>query len=189
MKLDSNRADMLKRFCATILCGHREEVFRRCKDCVEKASDEVDGMESVLYVISGRDIDESDPYHNVADEDKQLVKPQCYLISTDAGASELEDFFWFIENLKTARGLSFPIDKKKFSDHNSIVEWLEELSEQLEDLYIVNFAGNSEDFHFTIMDRDDSEKAIDSFKSLTADTSDDDDTSFLITKGSLTSTL
>ncbi len=182
MKLDSDRVDILKNFCAMILCGHREEVFRRCKDCVEKASDADDGIESILYVLSGSDVDENDPYQNVADKDKQLVKPQFYLISTDAGAPELEDFFWYIENIKTARGLSFPIDRENFSDDNSIVEWLAELSQQLEDLYIVDFGGSSEDYHFTIMNKDDCEKAIDLFHSLTTYISDNPYTSILITK-------
>ena len=45
--------------------------------------------------------------------------------------SGLEDFFWFIENIKTARGLDFTIDEEKFSDDDCIVEWLAELSAQL----------------------------------------------------------
>ncbi|MDE6686068.1 MAG: hypothetical protein K2K17_01980 [Lachnospiraceae bacterium] len=58
MALDPSQMDVLKSFCALILCGHHEDVFQRCKECLE----------------------------NAADEDKQLVKPQYYLISSDAGA-------------------------------------------------------------------------------------------------------
>lgn len=48
------------------------------------------------------------------------------------------------------------------------MEWLAELSAQLEGLYIVNFDGASEDYHFTIMSKDDCDKAMDLFKKMTA---------------------
>lgn len=179
--LNSNQIEALKDFCALILCGYRKEVFCRCKECLENAADEYRGIPAVLYVLSGHDIDPEDPFGNIADEDKQLVKPQYYFISSDAGAPELEDFFWFIENIKTARGLDFTIDEEKFSDDNCIIEWLAELSVQLEDLYIVNFDGASEDYHFTIMNKEDCERAMDLFKKMTADIDGYSYTSFVIT--------
>ncbi len=106
--------DILKNFCAMVLCGHKEAVFRRCKDCIEKDSDEDDRIESILYVFSGSDVDENDPYRNVADEDKQLVKPQFYLISTDAGAPELEDFFGTLRILRQHEDYPFLLTEKKF---------------------------------------------------------------------------
>ncbi len=169
MALYSTQLEALKGFCDLILCGHKEEVFCRCKECLEHAADEYGGIPDILYVLSGNDTEPGDPFGNIADADKQLVKPQYYLISSDAGAPELEDFFWFLENLETARGLNLTIDKEKFSDDDCIVEWLAELSAQLEELYIVNFDGAGEDYHFTIMDRDDCEKAMDLFQKMTAD--------------------
>ena len=165
MILNSDQIDALRDFCALILCGHKEEVFHRCKECLENAADEYSGIPTVLYVLSGHD---TDPSGDLVDEDKQLVKPQYYFISSDAGAPDLEDFFWFIENVKTARGLDFTIDEEEFSDDDCIVEWLAELSAQLEDLYIVDFDGGSEDYHFTIMNKEDCEKAMDLFKKITA---------------------
>lgn len=168
MVLNLNQTDVLKDFCALILCGHNEEAFHRCKKYLENAADEYSGIPDILYVLSGHDVDPDDPFGNTASEDKQPVKPQYYLISSDAGAPDLEDFFWFIENLKTARGLDFTMDEEKFSDDGCIVEWLAELSAQLEDLYIVDFDGASEDYHFTIMNKDDCEKAMDLFQTMTA---------------------
>lgn len=179
--LNLNQIEALKDFCALILCGHREEVFRRCKECLENAVDEYRGISAVLYVLSGHDIDPEDPFENLADENKQLVKSQYYFVSSDAGAPDLEDFFWFIENIKTARGLDFTIDEEKFSDDDCIIEWLAELSAQLEDLYIVNFDGASEDYHFTIMNKEDCERAMDLFKKITADIDGYSYTSFVIT--------
>lgn len=179
--LNLNQIEALKDFCALILCGHREEVFCRCKECLENAVDEYRGIPAVLYVLSGHDIDPEDPFGNLADENKQLVKSQYYFVSSDAGAPDLEDFFWFIENIKTARGLDFTIDEEKFSDDDCIIEWLAELSAQLEDLYIVNFDGASEDYHFTIMNKEDCEKAMDLFKKMTADIDGYSYTSFVIT--------
>ncbi len=181
MVLDSNQVDVLKNFCALILCGHHEEVFNRCKDCLENAVNGYGGIPNVLYVLSGHDIDPDDLFGNVADQNKQLVKPQYYFVSSDAGAPALEDFFWFIENIKTARGLDFTINKEKFSDDDCIVEWLAELSAQLKDLYIVDFDGASEDYHFTIMNKDDCEKARDLFKRMTDHIDDYPYTSFVIT--------
>ncbi len=168
MELNLRQTDTLKDFCALILCGHHEKAFRRCNECLENASDEYGGIPDILYVLSGHDVDPDDPFGNTADEDKQPVKPQYYLISSDAGAPDLEDFFWFIENIKTARELDFTIDEEKFSDDDCIVEWLAELSAQLEGLYIVNFDGAGEDYHFTIMSKDDCEKAMDLFQKMTA---------------------
>lgn len=167
MVLDSNQIDVLEDFCSLIVCRHNEAVFNRCKDCLENAVDEYGGIPDVLYVLSGHDIDPDDPFGNIADESKQLVKPQYYLISSDAGAPALEDFFWFIENIKTARGLDFAINKENFSDDDCIVEWLAELSTQLKGLYIVDFDGAGEDYHFTIMNKSDCEKARELFKRIT----------------------
>ncbi len=182
MLLNPHQANALQTFCDTILCGHNEAVFHRCKAYMENASDENDGIESGLYVLYGSDIDPDDPYRNVADADKQLVKPQFYLVSSDAGAPALEDFFWYVENIKSARELSFSVEKGNFSDDNSIVEWLAELSQQLEGLYIVNFDGGSEDYHFTIMGKSDCERAMEAFKNLTAHIHGYTYTSFLITE-------
>lgn len=168
MGLDLNQANVLKDFCALILCGHHEKAFHRCKECLENAVDEYGGIPDMLYVLSGNDVDPDDPFGNMASEDKQTVKPQSYLISSDAGAPDLEDFFWFVENLKTSRGLDFALDEEKFSDEDCIVEWLAELAAQLEDLYIVDFDGASEDYHFTIMSKDDCEKVMDLFQKMTA---------------------
>ncbi len=181
MALHSIQTDALKSFCDLILCGHEEKVFCRCKECLEHADDDYGGIPRVLYILSGNDTEPDDPSGDIADEDKPLVKQQFYLISSDAGAPDLEDFFWFVENLKTARGLNFAVDKEKFSNDDCIVEWLAELSVQLEDLYIVNFDGASEDYHFTIMSRDDCEKAMDLFKKMTAHVSGYSYTSYLIT--------
>lgn len=181
MALDPNQIDALRNFCDLILCGHKEEVFHRCKECLENATDEYSGIPAVLYVLSGHDTDPEDPFGNIADEDKQLVKSQYYFISSDAGAPDLEDFFWFIENIKMARGLDFTIDEENFSEDDCIIEWLAELSAQLEDLYIVNFDGGSEDYHFTIMNKEDCEKAMDLFKKMTEDIKGYSYTSFVIT--------
>lgn len=181
MTLNSDQIDALKKFCALILCGHNEKAFNRCKECLENAADGYGGIPAVLYVLSGHDSDPDDPFGNVADEDKQLVKPQYYFISSDAGAPDLEDFFWFVENLKTARGLHFDINKKNFSQDDCIVEWLAELSTQLANLHIVNFDGASEDYHFTIMKKDDCEKAMDLFKKMTASMDGYSYASFMIT--------
>ena len=167
MVLNLSQTDVLKDFCALILCGHHEKAFCRCKECLENAVDEYGGIPDILYVLSGHDVDPDDPFGNMASEDKQPVKSQYYLISSDAGAPDLEDFFWFVENLKAARGLEFTLDEEKFSDDDCIVEWLAELSAQLDDLYIVNFDGASEDYHFTIMSKDDCEKAMDLFQKMT----------------------
>ncbi len=166
--LNKDQTDALKSFCDLILCGHKEDVFARCKECLENAADEYSGIPAVLYVLSGNDTDPDDPYGNIADEDKQLVKSQYYFISSDAGAPDLADFFEFIENIKKARGLDFTINEDNFSDDDCIIEWLAELSSQLEDLYIVNFDGASEDYHFTIMNKEDCEKVRDLFKRITA---------------------
>ena len=181
MALNMEQIDALKNFCALILCGHNEEVFRRCRECMENADDEYGGIPEVLYVLSGNDSDTDDPFENTADEESQLVKPQYYFISSDAGAPGLEDFFWFIEKVKTARGLDFALDEERFSDDDCIVEWLAELSAQLEDLYIVDFDGASEDYHFTIMNKDDCEKAMALFKKMTAGIEGYSYSSFLIT--------
>ena len=168
MILNSDQLDALKDFCALILCGHNEAVFQRCKDYLENADDEYGGVPAVLYLLSGHDTDPADPFGNIADADKQLVKSQYYLISSDAGAPCTEDFFWFIENIKTARRLDLIVNREKFSDDDCIVEWLAELSEQLEDLYIVNFDGAGEDYHFTVMNKDDCEKVMELFRRMTA---------------------
>ncbi len=68
---------------------------------------------------------------------------------------------------KTARGLDFTINKENFSDDDCIVEWLAELSTQLEGLYIVDFDGAGEDYHFAIMNKSDCEKARELFKRMT----------------------
>ena len=181
MVLAPSQIEVLKDFCALILCGHHEDVFHRCKEYLENASDEYGGIPNILYVLSGQDIEPDDPFGNVADEGRQLVKPQYYLISSDAGAPALEDFFWFIENIKKARGLDFAIDGEKFSDDDCIVEWLAELAAQLKDLSIVGFDGASEDYHFTIMDKGDCEKSMDLFKKMTAHIDGYNYTSFVIT--------
>ncbi|MEZ3463170.1 MAG: hypothetical protein K1W23_13710 [Lachnospiraceae bacterium] len=168
MILNMSQTDVLKDFCALLLCGHQEKAFRRCKECMENAADEYGGIPDILYVLSGNDVDPDDPFGNMASDDKQSVKPQYYLISTDAGAPDLEDFFWFVENLRTARGLDFTIDEEKFSDDDCIVEWLAELAAQLENLYIVDFDGASEDYHFTIMSKNDCKKAMDLFQKMTS---------------------
>lgn len=168
MVLNSSQIDVLKNFCALILCGHNVKAFHRCRECMENAEDEYGGIPDVLYVLSGNDIDPDDPFGNVADDDKQAVKPQRYLISSDAGAPDLEDFFGFIEDIRTARGLDFTVEEERFSDDDCIVEWLAELSAQLEDLYIVNFDGAGEDYFFTIMNKEDCDKARDLFKKMTA---------------------
>lgn len=162
-----SQINALKDFCSLILCGHHEDVFRRCIECMENADDEYGGIPDVLCVLSGHDRDPDDPFGNIADDDKQLVKSQSYLISSDAGAPCLEDFFWFIENIKAARGLDFTIDKDKFSDDDCIIEWLAELSAQLEGLYIVDFYGTGDEYNFTIMNQDDCEKAMNAFKKMT----------------------
>ena len=168
MVLGLEQIDALKDFCAFILCGHKEDVFNCCKGYLENATDEYGGIPNILYVLSGNNTDPDDSFGNSMDKDKQLVKPQYYFISSDAGAPDLDDFFWFIDNIKTARGLDFSIHKENFSDDDCIVEWLAELSTQLDGLYIVNFDGASEDYHFTIMDKDDCGKAIDLFKRMTS---------------------
>lgn len=168
MILNMSQTDVLKDFCALLLCGHQEKAFRRCKECMENAADEYGGIPDILYVLSGNDVDPDDPFGNMASDDKQSVKPHYYLISTDAGAPDLEDFFWFVENLRTARGLDFTIDEEKFSDDDCIVEWLAELAAQLENLYIVDFDGASEDYHFTIMSKNDCKKAMDLFQKMTS---------------------
>ncbi|MCI8360904.1 MAG: hypothetical protein HFE86_06175 [Clostridiales bacterium] len=132
---------------------------------MEKDADGYGGIPAVLYLLSGQDADPDDPFGNTADAGKQLVKPQYYFISSDAGAPCLEDFFWFIEDgIKTARGLDFVIDKERFSNDDCIIEWLAELSAQLKDLYIVAFDGAGEDYHFTILNQADCEKAMELFK-------------------------
>ena len=168
MILNMSQTDVLKDFCALLLCGHQEKAFRRCKECMENAADEYGGIPDILYVLSGNDVDPDDPFGNMASDDKQSVKSHYYLISTDAGAPDLEDFFWFVENIKTARGLDFTIDEEKFSDDDCIVEWLAELAAQLENLYIVDFDGASEDYHFTIMSKNDCKKAMDLFQKMTS---------------------
>ena len=105
----SNQINVLKEFCALMLCGHQENAFQHCKTCMESAADEYGGIPDVLYVLSGHAVDSEDPFGNVADLEKQPVKPQYYMVSSDAGAPALEDFFWFIENIKAARGLTFSI--------------------------------------------------------------------------------
>lgn len=166
MILDAKQTSALKDFCSLILRRHDEKVFQRCKECLENAADEYGGIPAMLYVFSGHDVDPDDPFGNIADE--QLVEPQTYLVSSDAGAPALEDFFWFVENLKAARGLDFALDEESFSDDDCIVEWLAELAGELKGLYIVNFDGASEDYHFTIMNQEDCEKAMDLFARLTA---------------------
>ena len=166
----SNQINVLKEFCALMLCGHQENAFQHCKTCMESAADEYGGIPDVLYVLSGHAVDSEDPFGNVADLEKQPVKPQYYMVSSDAGAQALEDFFCFIENKKAARGLTFSIHEEKFSDDDCIIEWLAELAGQLEGQYnIVNFDGASEDYHFTIMNKEDCEKAMNLFEQLTAD--------------------
>lgn len=168
MTLDSNQTEALKAFCTLILCGHREEVFLRCRECLENAADVYGGIPDVLYVLSGNDCEPGDPFGNTASPEKQLVKPQYYLVSSDAGAPDLEDFFWFIENIQAARGLAFTIDEEKFSDDDCIVEWLAELSRQLEGFSLINFDGASEDYHFTILRNEDCENAKALFQKITA---------------------
>lgn len=158
----------LQAFCALILCGHQEPVFQRCKACLETAPDAYGGIPDVLYVLSGHDADPQDPFGNTAAPENQLVKPQFYLVSSDAGAPALEDFFWFIENIRAARGLVFSIEKERFSDDDCIVEWLAELARQLKGFSIVNFDGAGEDYHFTILHKADAEKAMDLFAEMTA---------------------
>lgn len=168
MELHSNQMDALREFCGLILGEERDEVVQRCKAHMENAEDEYGGIPSALYVLSGQDVDDDDPFGNIADEEKQLVKPQYYLISSDAGAPGLEDFLWFVENLKEAHKLDFAVDQGKFSNDNSIVEWLAELSGQLNGLYIVNFDGAGEDYHFTILNQEDCEKVRALFQQMTA---------------------
>lgn len=178
----SNQINVLKDFCELMLCGHQENAFQHCKTCLENAVDEYGGIPDVLYVLSGHAVDPEDPFGNIADLEKQPVKPQYYMVSSDAGAPALEDFFWFIENIKTARGLTFSIQEERFSDDDCIVEWLAELAEQLEGQYnIVNFDGASEDYHFTIMKKEDCEKAMNLFEQLTADIDGYSYKAFLIT--------
>ncbi len=180
MTLHADQLDALKNFCALMLCGHREEVFNRCKEHLENAADEYGGVPAVLYTLSGQDIDSDDTFENVADADKQLVRPQYYFISSDAGAPDLADFFWFVENIQAARGLDFTINRERFSYDDCIVEWLAELSAQLEDLYIVNFDGAGEDYHFTILNKEDCETAMDLFRKMTAAIDDYSYSSFVI---------
>lgn len=172
--------DALRDFCSMILCGHNEKVFNRCKELLENVTDDAGGIPDVLYVLSGYDVDDSDSYHN--QREYQLVKAQYYFISSDAGAPCLEDFFWFVEDgIKMARELDFTIDRARFSDNDCIVEWLAELSSQLEDLYIVDFDGAGEDYHFTIMSKSECEKAMILFKKMTSHVKNYQYSSFLIT--------
>ena len=157
MKLSSEQRNALSDFCDIILCGHNEDAFQCCVRCFENDPDETTAAESVLYVLSGFEIDGT-----------KVTEPQFYLVSTDSGAPELEDFFWFVDNIKKSRGLSFTLDSEKFSESCCIDTWLSELANQLNDLYIVSFDGVSEDFHFTIMNKDDSIKAMELFGRFTA---------------------
>lgn len=158
----------LKEFCGLILCGENIPVYEHCKNYIENASDEFGGIPDVLYILSGNDEDSEDSFENAESADNPLVKPQSYLISSDAGAPELGDFFWFIDNLKAARGLDFTIRKERFSENTSLIEWLAELSAQLKDLYILNFDGAGDDYHFTILNKADCERAIELFQKMTA---------------------
>lgn len=172
--------DALKEFCILILGKENEQVYNRCQYYLENTTDDFGGISDILYVLSGQDTDLDE---NIADEDKQLIKSQYYLISSDAGAPCLDDFFWFIEDgIKTARCLDFTLDKEKFSDDDCIIEWLAELSHQLDGLYIINFDGASEDYHFTIMNKPDCEKAMNLFKRMTAHIMGYTYNSFLITE-------
>ncbi len=157
MNLKHEKKAALSDFCDLILCGHNEDVFQCCVKCFENDPDEATAAESVLYVLSGFQID-----------DARATEPQFYLVSTDSGSPELEDFFWFVDNIKKARGLSFTLDREKFSNDYCIDTWLSELAQQLSDLYIVIFDCVSEDFHFTIMNEDDSIKAMELFGRFTS---------------------
>lgn len=167
MKLNSKQEDMLKGFCDIILCGHNEDVFRHCKKALENDSGEGCGVANVLYALSGFDADE-------------MIEPQFYLVSTDAGAPELDDFFCYVENIKKARDLSFPVDSDRFSDSDAIDLWLEELSQQLDGAYIIHFAEGSEDYHFTIMNKSDCQKAAKLFKGFTEGIDDNTYDSYII---------
>ncbi len=79
------------------------------------------------------------------------------------------------------RWLDFTVNKEEFSDDDCIVEWMAELSVQLKDLYIVDFDGASEEYHFTIMKKEDCKKAMDLFKKMAAHIEGYIDTSFVIT--------
>ena len=60
------------------LCQYKEEVFQRCKECLESAADDC-GVADVLYVLSGDDTDPDNLIdEDIADEEKQLVKSQYY---------------------------------------------------------------------------------------------------------------
>lgn len=122
MILHQNQLDTLKDFCDLILCGHHQDAFDQCREYMENTHDKYGGIPAILYLLSGMDSDPNDPWGNVANKEKQFVKPQYYLVSSDAGAPELEDFFWYIERLKVARGLNFPLHKERFSKDSSIVE-------------------------------------------------------------------
>lgn len=168
MTLNDEQAAALADFCALMLRGHNEGAFARCKEYLENAADEYGGVPEILYLMSGAAADPDDPWGNVADEEKQFAKPQYYLVSSDAGAPELEDFFWFVENIKEARGLDFALDRSKFSDGGALPEWLAELAAQLGGLCVVNFDGGGDDYHFTIMDEADCAKARRLFEKITS---------------------
>lgn len=62
----------------------------------------------------------------------------------------------------------FSTEKIWIDRDDCIIEWLAELASQLKDLYITNFQDDSEDYHFVIMDKKDSEKALGLFREMTA---------------------
>ena len=182
MKCDKELTAALSDFCTLMLCGDNEGAFTRCREYMEEAEDEYGGVPEILYLMSGMAADPDDPWGNVADEEKQFVKPQHYLISTDAGAPELDDFFWFVENVKKARSLDLALDKERFSAGGSITDWLPELAAQLNGLYVVNFDGGGDDYHFTIMDQEDCAEARRLFEKITAHIEGYSYTSFIITE-------
>lgn len=155
-------SEALKEFCSLILCGHNEDVYQCCKYHLENSIEE-DGIAEILYILSGYETYSEDS------EIDPLVECQHYFISSDAGAPSLEDFFAFIEEgIMPARELQFSIHKENFSDEDCIIEWLAELAFQLKDLYIINFDVGSEDYHFTIMNKQDCERAMELFAKISS---------------------
>lgn len=92
----------------------------------------------------------------------EIEDPLPAVITSDAGAPSLDDYYWYLDLLKKSRGVEFTLDKTKFSNDYAIDTWIYETAEQLppQGLCVCCFASQSDDYQFTIAAPEEAERII-----------------------------
>lgn len=150
-----------REFCELILLGSNPEAVEACIETL-KLDDEF-AVSDMLHILSG--------YDEIGTVTDGVVELQHYLITSDVGFPDLDIFYGFIDDgLNVARNLNLKYDKDMFDPDECMIEWMDELSVQIESqgLFIYAFDGGSDNYHYMIDTFDRGEKAIEEFNKITA---------------------